>query len=159
MYETELENIEWIDPKKLILNPNNTNTHSDDQIKSLAKIIKYQGWRHPIVVREENGMVAAGEGRYLAALKLKLKKVPVSLQSFETDDQFNAFVTSDNAIAAWSTLDYSKINEQLMEMGPDFEVELLGIKDFQIDPNEFEAPEIKQTEKIAKECPHCGELL
>jgi 16S rRNA G966 N2-methylase RsmD len=125
--------IVWVDIDSIKLNKENTNKHPKEQIERLAKIIEYQGWRNPLIVWEEKGILAAGEGRYLAAKKLKLKQVPVSFQSFDSEDQFRAFVTSDNAIAAWAELDLSLINTQLAEFGPEFDIDLLGIENFEID--------------------------
>ena len=133
--------IKWLDLKKIKLNKNNTNTHSEEQIERLAKIIKYQGWRWPIIIAnkigsEEINIVAAGEGRYLAAKKLGLTKVPVSYQEFDDWDQFNSFTTSDNAIASWSEIDLSLVNSQLENFDPSFDLDLLGIKDFVLEPAE-----------------------
>lgn len=51
----------------LVPNPRNPNKHSDEQIKLLAKIIKYQGWRDPIVVSKRSGFITKGHGRLMAA--------------------------------------------------------------------------------------------
>jgi DNA modification methylase len=49
-------------------------------------------------------------------------------------------MTSDNAIASWAHLDLSKVNSEMLDFGPDFDIDLLGIKDFVIEPAEkFEA--------------------
>lgn len=128
--------IVWVDIDKIKLNPYNTNKHPKEQITRLAKIIKYQGWRWPLLVWKERDILGAGEGRYLAAKELGLKQVPVSYQSFDNDDQFKAFVTSDNAIASWAEIDKKLLNEILPDMGPDFDIELLGLKDFELEPSD-----------------------
>lgn len=137
--------IEWVDLSKLKKDPENTNKHPKDQIDRLAKIIEYQGWRHPIIATSDN-VIRAGEGRYLAAKKLKLKKVPVCYQDFKDDDQLRAFVTSDNAIAAWAELDLSMINEQIGDFDPSFDIDLLGLKDFTIDIAERLEPQTDEDE-------------
>ena len=45
--------------------PRNPNKHSDKQIALLAKIIRNQGWRNPIVVSADSGFIVAGHGRWL----------------------------------------------------------------------------------------------
>ena len=40
----------------------NPNKHSDKQIALLAKIIRNQGWRNPIVVSADSGFIVAGHG-------------------------------------------------------------------------------------------------
>jgi DNA modification methylase len=42
-------------------------------------------------------------------------------------------MTADNAIALWADLDLSAINESLGNLGPDFDIDLLGIANFKID--------------------------
>jgi hypothetical protein len=128
-----LEKIVWVDVEKLIPNPKNRNVHSDAQIERLAKIIEYQGFRLPLVVDEQN-VIWAGHGRLLAAKKLRLKKVPVSYQQFKNEDQAYAFLISDNSIASWSELDLSGINVDLADLGPDLDIELLGLKEFCLVP-------------------------
>lgn len=126
-----LENVEWVEPSTLKLNPRNTNRHPEEQIKMLARIIEYQGWRHPIVVRKTDKMIAAGEGRFLAAKELGLDKIPVSFQDFENEEQFQAFVTSDNAIADWADIDLAKLDEIVHEFPEGFDMDLMGLRNYE----------------------------
>ena len=41
---------ELMDVASLIPNPRNPNKHGDKQVAMLAKIIRHQGWRAPVVV-------------------------------------------------------------------------------------------------------------
>lgn len=125
---------------ELRFHPRNTNKHPKEQIDRLAKILEYQGWRYPIKVSKQSGFVTSGHGRALAAMKLRWLEAPVSFQDYENEAQELADLTSDNAIASWSELDLSLINTQIGDLGPDFDLDLLGIKDFVIEPAEkFEA--------------------
>lgn len=47
----------------------NSNTHSDEQVELLAKLITEFGWTNPIVKHSQLG-IAAGHGRILAAKKI-----------------------------------------------------------------------------------------
>lgn len=125
---------ELLDPKKLKDYEKNPNKHGSDQIARLAKIYEYTGVRHPIIVDPDRGVIAAGHGRKLAAIRAGIKKFPVVYQKFATDEEFFAFVTADNAIALWADLDLSAINAELGELGPDFDLDWLGIKNFTLDP-------------------------
>lgn len=124
---------ELVDSKSLKPHPKNRNKHPDDQIQRLAKILEYQGWRYPIKVSKRSGYITSGHGRLLAAHKLGLKEVPVSFQDYDSDEQEYADVQADNAIASWSELDLSAINLDIADLGPDFDIDLLGLKDFTID--------------------------
>lgn len=155
---------ELVDPKTLKDYPKNPNKHGSDQIERLANMYEYHGVRHPIIVDPKRGWIAAGHGRKLAAIRKGIKKFPVVYQEFESDDALYAFVTSDNAIATWAELDLSGINTHLPELGPDFNIDMLGIKDFKLDLSKNfdpgdESDQGKLDELTPKivECPHCGE--
>jgi hypothetical protein len=125
--------IKWVEVGSLKENPKNPNKHPEDQIERLAEIIRYQGFRHPIIVSNQSGFIVVGHGRLMAAKKLALTKVPVQFQDFESPEQEYAFVVSDNAVAGWADLDLSLINLELENLGPDFDIDLLGLKDFTLD--------------------------
>ena len=73
------------DTDELVGNPRNPNKHPQDQITALAKIIKRQGWRHPIVVSNRSGFVVKGHGRLLAAKELGVSQAPVDYQDYESE--------------------------------------------------------------------------
>lgn len=122
------------DPLHLVPHPKNPNKHDKEQIDLLARLISFYGFRHPIIVSNRTGFIVAGHGRLEAAKKLGLKEVPVDYQDFTDDAQEYGFLVADNAIAGWSELDLAKINVDFVDLGPDFDVDMLGIKDFQIEP-------------------------
>jgi len=132
--------------------PKNNNKHPEEQIKRLAKILDYQGWRYPIKISKQSGFITSGHARLEAAKANGWKKVPVNIQDYESDEQEYADITADNAIASWSELDLSSINAEIGELGPDFDIELLGLKDFELEPadkipmcDEDEVPEPKES--------------
>lgn len=131
--------------------PKNNNKHSKEQIERLAKILRYQGFRYPIKVSKRTQFITSGHARLLAAKLNKWTEVPVNFQDYESDEQEYADITSDNSIASWSELDLSMINLELPDLGPDFDIDLLGIKNFKIDVaenglvDEDEIPEPKES--------------
>jgi ParB family transcriptional regulator, chromosome partitioning protein len=50
----------------------NSSTHSDEQVNQIAASIKEFGFTNPIIIDEDNGIIA-GHGRVMAANKLKIK--------------------------------------------------------------------------------------
>lgn len=68
----------------LIENPRNPNRHPEDQIIALAKIIRHQGWRNPIVVSRRSGFVVKGHGRLLAARMLGLEEYQSIIRTTRT---------------------------------------------------------------------------
>lgn len=135
-------------PAQLKRHPKNKNRHSREQIARLAKILEYQGWRYPIKVSNLSGCVTSGHGRIESAIFNKWNEVPVVYQDYTNADQEIADLHADNAIADWAELDLKEINEDISELGPDFDIDMLGIKDFHIDPSEKKKKHFK--------CPECG---
>ena len=142
---------------KLEPHPKNRNKHPDDQIERLAKILKYQGIRAPIVVSKRSNKIVKGHGTLMAIKANQWDTAPIVYQDFEDDDQEWLFVQSDNAIASWAELDIKGINADLSELGP-FDIDLLGLKDFSVDPSEktFNEKEIDENIDTEHECPKCG---
>lgn len=122
-----------IDPDKLLEHPKNRNKHGQDQIDRLATLYNYHGIRHPIVISKQTGFIVAGHGRRLAAIRAGIEKFPVVYQDFVTTEAEYAFIQSDNAIATWSELDLAGINHDLQDLGPDFDLKMLGLKNFNLD--------------------------
>lgn len=128
------ENIQLVRLDSIRPNPKNRNDHSQEQIERLAKIIEFQGFRNPLIVSNRSGYLIAGHGRLLAAKKLGMEVVPAMFQDFETEEQEYAAGVSDNSVASWAELDLKGIHLDLGELGP-FDLDLLGIKDFQFEPD------------------------
>jgi DNA modification methylase len=121
------------DTSALIPYINNSRTHSDEQIAQVSASIKEFGFTNPILIDEDNGIIA-GHGRLLAARKLGLDTVPTITLKGLTDAQKKAYVIADNQLAlnaGWD-LDALKLElETLQEL--DFDIDLLGFEDDFID--------------------------
>lgn len=124
--------------EKLKPHPKNRNKHSAEQLERLAGILKYQGFRYPVKVSKRSGHVTSGHGRIEAARLNGWKSVPVNFQQYDSDDQEYADVQADNAIASWAELDLTGIHGDLGELGPDFDKDMLGIKDFSLEIEQVE---------------------
>lgn len=73
----------------------NAKTHDEKQIANVANSIKRFGWQQPIVV-DEQGVVVIGHCRLLAAKKLGLREVPVTIASGLTEDEVKELRIADN---------------------------------------------------------------
>lgn len=166
-FKIESKDIQLVDESKLVLNPKNMNSHSKEQIERLQKLIEFQGFRNPIIVSNRTGFVVAGHGRIEAARNMGMSLVPVMYQDFDNEAQEYAYMVSDNAIASWSELDLSKVNIEMLDFGPEFDVDTLGIKDFSIEPVEkYEMDDYSDKNKeidtdnfgndLEHQCPKCG---
>ena len=73
----------------------NAKTHDAKQIANVANSIRRFGWQQPIVI-DENSVVVIGHCRLMAAKKLKLKEVPVTVASGLTEDEIKELRIADN---------------------------------------------------------------
>jgi hypothetical protein len=105
-----------IDTLKAVPHPRNPNKHPDRQIKLLARIIRAQGWRAPIVISTRSGFIVSGHARASAANLLGLETVPVNYQHFGTDAEELEHLVADNKIAELAELDLSGIGEIMHEL-------------------------------------------
>lgn len=94
-----------VDVAKLIPNPKNPNTHPDNQVQLLGRIIRQTGWRAPITVSTRSGFIVKGHGRLSAALLEGLKEVPVDYQNYDSEAQEYADLVADNRIAELAEID------------------------------------------------------
>lgn len=153
--------VEWVPIDSIKLDPDNRNKHPQDQIERLAKGMTHYGWIGNPVVANPSRVCKAGEGRLLAARKAGLKEVPVHFKEFTSEDDERGWAIFDNGIAKWADLDLSAINAMdIPEFGPDFDIDLLGLKDFTLDPNfepgsEDDQGQLDEKELVFMECPHC----
>lgn len=147
--EIKSKDIELVPVGELSYHPKNMNKHTEDQINRLIKLIEYQGFRNPLIVQRGTNLVVAGNGRLEAAKKMGLEKVPVSYQEFASQEQLYAYMVSDNAINAdqWGGgLDLSQINLDIQDLGPELDIDMLGIKDFVVEPIEKFDPQSDEDE-------------
>jgi len=132
--EIRSKEIQLVNINELIPYEKNMNSHSPEQIDRLCKLIEYQGFRDPLIVQRGTNRIACGHGRWECAKKLGMVEVPVIYQEFESEEQFYSFVVSHNAIAEWSILDLGQINTDIIDLGPELDIEMLGLKDFEVEP-------------------------
>lgn len=125
----QAKNIEIVDIESIVENPKNANKHSPKQIKRLEKLIKYQGFRNPLVISNRTGFLIAGHGRLEAAKNLGIEKLPVIKQDFENEAQEYSYLISDNEIARWAELDKELVLESIDEIELE-DIDLLGIENF-----------------------------
>lgn len=132
--------VEMVPVSQLKPHPKNPNKHPPEQIERLAQIIQYAGWRRFITVSKRSGLVTVGHGRLMAAKLMGWETVPVSFQDYDSDEAEYQDLVADNSIDDWAELDLASINAEIPNLGPDFDIDLLGLKDFTLDAAEKMAP-------------------
>lgn len=162
----------------------NPKIHPDTQIDQLANSIREWGWTMPILI-DENDQIIAGHGRLFAAKKLGISEVPCTRAEGWTEQQKKAYVIADNKLAENGEWDTNEYFNQLKEMSNDgYDLTLMGVdidmSAFNFNPvyePSFDASEIDESKMMKADqsmqndqssrlqpqqttdviCPHCGE--
>ena len=117
--------------------PANTRTHSKKQIAQIARSIRQFGFTAPIII-DENNVILAGHGRWLAARQLELSNVPVVVLSGLGDAERRAYLLADNKLVENAGWDRGALAVELTELAPlladaGLDIELTGFGPAEID--------------------------
>jgi DNA modification methylase len=121
----------------------NARTHSPEQVAQIAASIQEFGFTNPILVGEDDGIIA-GHGRLAAAMDLGLTEVPVIVLGHLTAEQRRAYVLADNKLALNAGWDEELLRLELADLQlAEFDLSLLGWSDDELAdllPNVEELP-------------------
>src|SRR6478672_8466563 len=107
---------EFRSPSDLNAHPLNVvRTHPAKKIELLAKGISELGFTTPVVV-DENDVILAGHARVLAAQKLGIQKIPVVVLTGLSEARKRAYVRFDNKISEHSTYDWPALADELKDL-------------------------------------------
>lgn len=110
----------------------NARTHSKAQVAKIAAAIREWGWTMPVLIDEQNGVIA-GHGRLLAAELLGIEVVPVVVARGWTEGQKRAYVIADNQLALESGWDRTLLGSELLALKElDFNLALTGFDDLDL---------------------------
>ena len=104
----------------------NNPRNNDNAIEVVAKSIKEFGFKVPIII-DENDEIVAGHTRLKAAKELELEEVPCIIANDLTPEQVKAFRLADNKVAEFSKWDFNLLG---LELG---EIENISMEDFGFD--------------------------
>jgi len=117
-----------VDVDTLKPNPRNPNKHPDGQLDLYAKVIRRQGWRRPIVVSRQSGLVVAGHGAVQTAKRMGWKLVPVDYQDFVSKEDEMAHMLADNKLPQLAELSEDEARSIELELAKEgFDLELTGM--------------------------------
>jgi hypothetical protein len=97
----------------------NPRIHEDTQVQKVANSIKKYGFVAPIIV-DENNVIVAGHGRYAAAKLLGLSEVPVVRKSFPPGGA-EAYRIADNELTDQSSWDMEILREEVLNLINEFQ--------------------------------------
>jgi ParB family transcriptional regulator, chromosome partitioning protein len=158
-YENKTVSVEDLIPYAL-----NSRTHSDQQIAQLAASIREFGFTNPVLVDEQNNLIA-GHGRLLAARKLKMERVPAVVVTGLDERKRRALVIADNKLALNAGWDDEALRVELEDLAGDFG-ELMGFSQDELiallsegQAKDIEAPDefgMAEETDMSHTCPKCG---
>ena len=133
---------------------NNSRVHSDEQVLQICSSIREFGFTNPVLIDEENGVIA-GHGRLMAAKKLDMEKVPCIILAGLSEAQKKAYVIADNQLALTSTWNMEVLALEVEALqAEDFNLNILGFSDEELnnlvisfDADEVPTPELASGEK------------
>lgn len=114
-------------------NPANPRQHTKQQIDRIIRAIKEYRWTLPILV-DENGVILAGNGRFYAALKMRLIQVPTITVSHLSEVQKKGYGILDNRLTEvagdWDKQRLARELQAIQLLDPDID---LSTTAFEID--------------------------
>ena len=114
---------------------NNPRSHSKTQVRQIAESIKVFGWTNPILIDNQD-QVVAGHGRLEAAKLLGLPEVPVIRLTDMTDAQRRAYIIADNKLAENAGWDQTLLRLELGALEiecPELNLETIGFSVGELD--------------------------
>ena len=121
-------------PTSLVLDPNNANLHSQENLDAIGKSLNAFGFRkNAIAVQEGSRIVYAGNGIVQWCLENDVNICPVLwIPESMSESETKAFALADNQSAKLSDWDFEQMQETLDAIQADFTPEDLGF-----DPDEL----------------------
>lgn len=117
------------DISELLPYARNARTHSPEQIAQIAASIKEFGFLAPVVIAEDN-TILCGHGRFCAAQKLGLRKIPCIKETHLTEAQRRAYIIADNKLSLNAGWNEELLAVELTDLREDnFDLSLLGFDD------------------------------
>lgn len=115
--------------------PKNARTHSKKQIRQIADSIKRFGFTNPILIDDEN-RILAGHGRVAAAQTLGMTEVPCLRFESMSAEEKRAYVIADNKLALNAGWDEEILAEELADLlalDLDFDIGVTGFSIAEVD--------------------------
>lgn len=111
----------------------NARTHSNKQIRQIAKSIQRFGFCNPVLI-DDHEQIIAGHGRVAAARLLGITQVPTVRLAHLSDVEKRAYILADNRLAEKAGWDREILAIELQALVElDFEVELTGFETAEVD--------------------------
>ena len=119
----KVQKIELVQLQELVPYEKNPRKHGKG-IDELVKSITENGFTNPIQI-DQNNRIIAGHGRFQAAKRLNLNRVPC-VRLDVTDEEYHKLLISDNKIAELSSWNNKLLQETMLILGDLKDLEIPG---------------------------------
>lgn len=151
--------IEYLPVTALTPYERNARAHSEEDLPALMESIRVFGFRDPIGVWSSANVIVEGHGRWLAAQRLGLERVPVIRLDDMTDEERRAYALAHNRTAELSRWDETI---KALELASISEIDMSAFR-FDVDDlvqqvEPIDLDDRGQSDKRQKlcKCPKCG---
>jgi hypothetical protein len=133
----------------------NSRTHSKEQINQIAVSINKFGFTNPILIDDQNTIIA-GHGRMYAARQLDIKEVPCIVIEGISESDKAALVIADNKLAENAGWDNDALHAELAFLKEaDYDLSIIGFNQDELDaifdePEEVVPPAIEFSERLGE---------
>jgi hypothetical protein len=136
-----VERLEWRPIDQLVGHPQNSRTHSPEQIEELRRSLRTFGWTRPIIVADDvkglpSGTIIVGHGFWEAARAEGYTEAKVIVAEHYSADELRAYMLADNGLALQSGWDEEKVKAELEHfaaLGGGFDMRALGFSAEELD--------------------------
>lgn len=152
--------VEIVDLKTLVLNEHNPRDHTLDQIEQISRSMDQFGWTIPMLIDEDN-ILLAGHGRLRAARLKGWTQGPAVRARGWSPEQKRAYLIADNQIASNSSWDRKRLQAELRNLqGSTFDLSVLAfsaddLAKLMVDPTAHKGTG-QPEEFTSVVCPTCG---
>ena len=150
---TAPQDITWLKIDEVYPYECNNKIHNQPEITKIANSIKEFGWTYPILI-DENNIILAGHKRLLAAKQIGLTEVPTICKDDLSDAQKRAYRIIDNKSSEESEYDPTNLTLELDEIKAlDFDISKfidLNFANYKFEADAFDEIEIQDADKFEK---------
>lgn len=111
--------------------------HNNKSAEIVAESIKAYGYISPIVVTDDN-IILAGHTRLKALKILGQEEAEVVSVSGLTEEEIKGFIIADNRIGEYSGWDYTAVDRMVMSMEDDSMMKKMGLSSYADNKKELE---------------------
>lgn len=142
-------NLQQVPIDKLVPYERNAKVHGTDQIQKLKASMQEFGFVSPILIDEQNRIIA-GHGRVQAARELGMTEVPAVYVEGLTETQRRAYIIADNRLTELGGWDDDLLQEELKGLSEDgFDIDLTGFELEDVMPGEVDADVLAEVNPTA----------